>query len=678
MDGAYLFMLHVPRYIPAGILRGTTEVSPDGNLVEVSLLVKGKSNVENPKSAQDIKRSIEQVKFGDNVSIFNRKMGIIIRFPSLERRQKGEKMLREHKSLSEIVDISILSQIEIAPILKEHIRTFFGVKTVFVSADVNNEAMQLTFESSQAHVSAEEITFDLWDTLQVGRSFGSLQIISLQRSDVSKRIPACVAPNEWMQETTRRLDDKRGGSEQTDEDDEEEEQLLDLGILHNEIRRQIAQGAIFSLDFVLMTITASLLAGVALAANNTVVVVASMLVSPLMGPILATVFGFIIQDWDMLSTSLVSELYALILCIISGFCVGIAFSPWGDILNWPNSEMASRGTVNGLLIGLGIAIPSGVGVALGILGSNTSSLVGVAISASLLPPAVNCGICWAYALAGPYLVQDSRGGIQPEVDRMMFVSLGGISFSLTLLNIGCIYIFAYLTFKAKIHLKYPGKTDYWAFMADELLEEEGEDQQNQKRPSLTKGSNLGHPTSPERMVSPGIKLDEINEMKRISSPDTKRSTASGNSVKIKIDNRRSMPTMKKNKRASMGRHSHSPGGRQIRSLNMSPMSDGKLTKKEKRRLSAVRGLFLNGSVLRDPLAALGTGDMRRTVRLKQQEATRKLRRNSMLEAQGINRNTLRSMFNRRGSIDPRASTADKKTKKVSRASLKNMFQPPPT
>ncbi|CAN0364105.1 unnamed protein product, partial [Discosporangium mesarthrocarpum] len=32
---------------------------------------------------------------------------------------------------------------------------------------------------------------------------------------------------------------------------------------------------------------------------------------------------------------------------------------------------------------------------------NANSLVGVAISASLLPPAVNAGICWAYALLGP-------------------------------------------------------------------------------------------------------------------------------------------------------------------------------------------------------------------------------------------------------------------------------------
>ena len=42
-----------------------------------------------------------------------------------------------------------------------------------------------------------------------------------------------------------------------------------------------------------------------------------------------------------------------------------------------------------LWVGVLIAIPSGAGVAIGILGGNAGSLVGVAISASLLPPAVN-------------------------------------------------------------------------------------------------------------------------------------------------------------------------------------------------------------------------------------------------------------------------------------------------
>ena len=50
------------------------------------------------------------------------------------------------------------------------------------------------------------------------------------------------------------------------------------------------------------------------------------------------------------------------------------------------------------MVGLAIAIPSGVGVAISVLGGNAGSMVGVAISASLLPPAVNTGLYWAMAM----------------------------------------------------------------------------------------------------------------------------------------------------------------------------------------------------------------------------------------------------------------------------------------
>ncbi len=55
--------------------------------------------------------------------------------------------------------------------------------------------------------------------------------------------------------------------------------------------------------------------------------------------------------------------------------------------SWPTSEMYSRSTRHGFLAGMPIAFFSGMGVALSVLDDNASSLVGVAISASLLPPA---------------------------------------------------------------------------------------------------------------------------------------------------------------------------------------------------------------------------------------------------------------------------------------------------
>lgn len=86
----------------------------------------------------------------------------------------------------------------------------------------------------------------------------------------------------------------------------------------------------------------------------------------------------------------------LFICILTGFICGIptAFVNQNGVNtgtdSWPSAEMTSRGLLRGLWIGAFIAIPSGVGVAVSSLTTNISSLVGVAISASLLPPAVNC------------------------------------------------------------------------------------------------------------------------------------------------------------------------------------------------------------------------------------------------------------------------------------------------
>ena len=58
----------------------------------------------------------------------------------------------------------------------------------------------------------------------------------------------------------------------------------------------------------------------------------------------------------------------------------------------------NRATRKTFFSGFPVAFFSGFGVALSVLDDQTSSLVGVAISASLLPPAVNSGMLWVMAM----------------------------------------------------------------------------------------------------------------------------------------------------------------------------------------------------------------------------------------------------------------------------------------
>ena len=173
-----------------------------------------------------------------------------------------------------------------------------------------------------------------------------------------------------------------------------------------EVVNQIRAGADFTFDYVALVVLASSIAFFGLLESSSVVLVASMLVSPIMGPILAGVFGAVISDKSLLKRGIYLELLSLAGCILVGFIYGLIFCPWIDTYGtgvqndnylWPTDEMISRGLPRSLYVGLLIAIPSGAGVALSVLGGNAGSMVGVAISASLLPPAVNCGLFWADA-----------------------------------------------------------------------------------------------------------------------------------------------------------------------------------------------------------------------------------------------------------------------------------------
>ncbi|KAK6188259.1 hypothetical protein SNE40_004476 [Patella caerulea] len=170
----------------------------------------------------------------------------------------------------------------------------------------------------------------------------------------------------------------------------------------DQVVQSVRNNALFTFDYMILVLLASLIAATGLVENSSVVIVASMLISPLMGPILAIVFGIVIRNGSLWKLGLRTELIGLLMCIMIGFVFGLIpggmslnGANWGSTDDFPTIEMSTRGVPRSLGIGLLIALPSGAGVALSVLGGNMGSLVGVAISASLLPPIVNAGIFWA-------------------------------------------------------------------------------------------------------------------------------------------------------------------------------------------------------------------------------------------------------------------------------------------
>ena len=228
-----------------------------------------------------------------------------------------------------------------------------------------------------------------------------------------------------------------------------------------EIEETIDSGAHLTFDYVAMTFVAAMISAVGLCTDSAVSVVASMLVSPLMGPILAFTYGVQVSKPQFSKLGLRNGSYGVLICILVGAVIGllgalIFYAPLGIEKAWiiaekltgkaklDSVEVNSRGEPWALFVGFFVAVPSGVGVALAITNTNINALVGVAISAALLPPVVNSGLCLAmgivYSISSDPLIHD---------DGMLFLKRGLISFALFFLNIAVIFVCSIITFRIK-------------------------------------------------------------------------------------------------------------------------------------------------------------------------------------------------------------------------------------
>jgi uncharacterized hydrophobic protein (TIGR00341 family) len=210
-----------------------------------------------------------------------------------------------------------------------------------------------------------------------------------------------------------------------------------------EIYSKIAAGTRLSFDFLALLVVSGIIAAIGLGTNSPVIIVASMLLAPLMGPILGLSFGVIIKDRRLIETGIKNEALGLAIAILMGIIMGaiLMFLTFLPSWAWPTPEMASRALLWVLILGMAVAAASGAGVALAATRGDLGSLVGVAIAASLMPPAVNAGMNFIFA----FLML----GMGNPVAYNLHLVISGLSFLLVILNIIFINIVAMFVFKLK-------------------------------------------------------------------------------------------------------------------------------------------------------------------------------------------------------------------------------------
>ena len=208
-----------------------------------------------------------------------------------------------------------------------------------------------------------------------------------------------------------------------------------------EIYENVKKQSSLSFDFFAFIILAALMAGLGLVQNDVTVIVASMLLSPLMGPLMGVALGYVVKDRALFLRGTRNELVGVVLGISVGLVTALVISLLvpsklteivGSVDGGILTEITRRGSF--ISLDVGIAIFSGAGVALSITRGNMSALVGVAISASIMPPAVNAAMTLVFgAVTG-------HGGV---------LSISGGSFLLLAMNVVMIDLSAIAMFRLK-------------------------------------------------------------------------------------------------------------------------------------------------------------------------------------------------------------------------------------
>jgi uncharacterized hydrophobic protein (TIGR00341 family) len=156
-------------------------------------------------------------------------------------------------------------------------------------------------------------------------------------------------------------------------------------ISRQELYSIIENNAKVSMVYLGLMAFSSIVAAIGLLGNNPVVIIGAMVIAPLLGPIMALSLAITIADRSLVRNALKASLVGLALTVGISALLGYFFSA-----DPTNTEIISRAEVN--LVDIVLALASGGAGALALTSGLSGALIGVAISASLVPPLVIFGL----------------------------------------------------------------------------------------------------------------------------------------------------------------------------------------------------------------------------------------------------------------------------------------------
>lgn len=140
-------------------------------------------------------------------------------------------------------------------------------------------------------------------------------------------------------------------------------------------------------DFYFFVVLSVLMATLGLIADSGAVVIGSMLLAPILFPVLSVSLSFIMSDADLIVRSIMTLIKATVLSIGVSILATLILAPFPEL----TSEILQRTEPS--LVYAGIAVVAGMAVAYALARPDLSvTLPGIAVSVALIPPLATVGV----------------------------------------------------------------------------------------------------------------------------------------------------------------------------------------------------------------------------------------------------------------------------------------------
>lgn len=181
-----------------------------------------------------------------------------------------------------------------------------------------------------------------------------------------------------------------------------------------ELLGTIKKASHITLTYTLLIVISAIVVTIGFIQNSQAVIIGAMVIAPMLGPVISMAFSAILGDFQLLRSSTVTLLYAVV--IVIGISIGFTlFFP----VPLESSEFALRTHVS--IVDMVLAFATGVAGALSFLNRLPGSLVGVMVAVALIPPNVVLGMS-----IGSAMWQEAYGSMLLLMGNISSVILAGI------------------------------------------------------------------------------------------------------------------------------------------------------------------------------------------------------------------------------------------------------------